>query len=83
MQTGERDTDGQKMEKCVNIEKWKMTKKRRGKWSLKRRKLSRSERRTAMRRKGKVGLITKRPSLSLQAQVTPVLYPSAFHTTNH
>lgn len=42
-----------------------------------------SERRRVMTRKGKVGLITIRPSLSLQAQVTPVLQPSALHTTNH
>lgn len=36
-----------------------------------------------MTRSGKVGLITIRPSLSLQAQVTPAPQPSALHTTNH
>lgn len=36
-----------------------------------------------MTRSGKVGLITIRPPLSLQAQVTPVPQPSALHTTNH
>lgn len=41
------------------------------------------ERRRVTTRSGKVGLITIRPSLSLQAQVTPALQPSALHTTNH
>ena len=41
------------------------------------------ERGRAPERRRKVGLITIRPSLSLQAQMTPDLQPSASHTTNH
>lgn len=36
-----------------------------------------------MMRSGTLGLITIRPSLSLQAQVTPAPQPFASHTTNH
>lgn len=41
------------------------------------------ETKRVMTRSRKVGLITIRPSLSLQAQVTPAPQPSALLTTNH
>lgn len=53
-----------------------------GVWTRKN-KVRGGERRRVMTRREKVGLITIRPSLSLQAQVTLVLKPSALHTTNH